>query len=197
MLEDLAHIVTIITPFIPIIGAGATAVGFVAGSGFAPRVGPLRAVVLALRSKVRPSADPFTNRHEELQRLRKLMKVVSRQQYIVVFGQKGAGKSCLVNSATSSTCGVINVDISSRNEANEIVDMALRELSNFWIPFMSPARSARRVIWWYSIFARKAPLVVVNAIERKSGASFANISAAVRILTEKYGLRVIVDGIFP
>ena len=72
--------------------------------------------------------------------------------------------------------------------------MALRELTKFNIPFMSPAPSAHRVVWWYNIFASKPPLVVMNAIERKTGASFANISAAVRILTEKYGLRVIVDG---
>ena len=175
-LEDLANIVTIITPFVPIIGAGATAVGVVAGTGFAPRVGPLRAIVLAFRSKVRPSADPFTNRKEELERLYKLMnvilsflhQVVSRQQYIVVFGQKGAGKSCLVNSATSRTCGIINIEISSTKEADEIVDMALRELTKFRIPFMSPAPSARRVIWWYSKFASRPPLVVVNAIERKT-----------------------------
>lgn len=123
--------------------------------------------------------------------------MVSRQQYIVVFGQKGAGKSCLVNSATSRTCGIINIKISSTKEADEIVDMDLRELTKFQVPFMSPAPSARRVIWWYSKIYSRPPLVVVNAIERKTGASFANVSAAVRILTEKYGLRVIVDGIFP
>jgi hypothetical protein len=121
--------------------------------------------------------------------------VVSR--YIVVFGQKGAGKSCLVKSATSRTCGIVSIEISSTKEADEIVGMALRELTNFRIPFMSPATSASRVAWWYSKFSSRPPLVVMNAIERKTGAPFANISAAVRILTDKYGLRVIVDGILP
>jgi hypothetical protein len=74
MFEHLANIVTIISPFVSVFGAGA--VGVVAGTGFAPRVGPLRAVVLAIRSKIRPSADPFTNRSEELQRLKKLMNVI-------------------------------------------------------------------------------------------------------------------------
>ncbi len=70
MIEDL------ITPLVHIITAGATVVGVVSGAGFSPRVGPLRAIVLAFRSKARPSADPFTNRNEELQRLYKLMNVL-------------------------------------------------------------------------------------------------------------------------
>ena len=71
MLHDVANIVNEITPFLPLIGAGAT----LSGAGFAPRVGPLRAVVLAFSSKFRSSADPFTNRTEELEKIRRLMKV--------------------------------------------------------------------------------------------------------------------------
>ena len=71
---DLSNISTLMTPFLPIAGAGATAFGVVVGSGFAPRIGPLRAVVLALRSRI-ASADPFTCCTEELQRLNRLIKV--------------------------------------------------------------------------------------------------------------------------
>jgi F0F1-type ATP synthase assembly protein I len=75
MLDDLANLVTIIKPLMPFIGAGASAVGVVVG-GFAPRIGPLRAVILAFRSKARPPASPYTNRTEELKRLQTLMKVL-------------------------------------------------------------------------------------------------------------------------
>ena len=129
MLEEFANVLTILAEFKTLIGVGATSFSLIAGTGFAPRVGPMRAFVLALRSKFRASANPFTNRDSELKRLRSLMgvtvnlcKVVSRQQYVVVFGHNGFGKSCLVNSATSRTCGVVRIEVDSSEKADGIVD---------------------------------------------------------------------------
>jgi hypothetical protein len=80
---------------------------------------------------------------------------------------------------------------------DEIVTAVLKHVANIRTNLWDPHSNARRVIWWYKfLFLNQSPLVVLNAVERNAGESFANIAAAVRILTEKYGLRVIVDGIF-
>jgi hypothetical protein len=75
--------------------------------------------------------------------------------------------------------------------------MALRHLSKVSFSFVNPEPSAQRVLWWYSkiFFFSKPPLLVMSVSERKKGDDFANISAAVRTLTEYYGVRVVVDGI--
>ena len=107
----------------------------------------------------------------------------------------------MIRTVTGKICGVVSIEVNANTNADVIIDRALREVSNFRIPFMSPEPSARRVISWYNLFGLRPrffgsqpPLVIINALERTGNEPYAQISTAVRRLTERFGLRVLVDG---
>ena len=75
-----------------------------------------------------------------------------------------------------------------------IVDEALRALTGIQIDFFKPVGSARRLLFFYSFLFKRSPIVVINIPERLSGQNYADVTAAVRDLTDLYGLRVVVDG---
>ncbi len=56
MIESLSNIVTIITPFLPLAGAAGMGLSL---AGLVPRVGPGRALWIALRSRYRPNNYQF------------------------------------------------------------------------------------------------------------------------------------------
>ena len=56
------------------------------------------------------------------------------------------------------------------------------------------SKNAHRVLWWYSIFFFKPPIVLISVPERQSGRQYADLTSAVRSLVDDYRLRVIVDG---
>ncbi len=67
------------------------------------RVGPGRALSLVLRSQLSWQPDPFTVRTEELQKLQERLMTKGSDQYIIVMGPKGVGKTVLVRSATATS----------------------------------------------------------------------------------------------
>ena len=76
-----------------------------------------------------------------------------------------------------------------------IVDQALRALTGIQFDYFKPVGSARRLIFFYSLlFGGRSPIVVIRVPERLSGQNYADVPAAVRDLTDLYGLRVVVDG---
>ena len=56
------------------------------------------------------------------------------------------------------------------------------------------SKNAHRVLWWYSIFFFKPPILVISVPERQSGHQYADVTSAVRSLVDEYHLRIIVDG---
>ena len=58
--------------------------------GLVPRVGPLRAIVLALSTRFRGTRD-ISQRTSEVLNLRKKLSNISMEQYVVVSGPKGVG----------------------------------------------------------------------------------------------------------
>ncbi len=54
--------------------------------------------------------------------------------------------------------------------------------------------SARRLLFFYSFLFKRSPIVVINVPVREIGEPYAQVTAAVRDLTDSYGLRVVVDG---
>jgi hypothetical protein len=160
-------------------------------SGVVPRVGPGRALMLAVRSWVR-HADIVSQRDDDTHMLRHMLQNLGKNQYIVVTGQKGVGKSVVVNTATQRTCGVVNVTVAPGTLRDVIVMKALSEITNSRVGFVDPPPSVRRVLWWYGWFLPR-PIVVLRAGERMDSQMYADIPGAARELAG-YGLRVLIDG---
>ncbi len=59
--------------------------------GLVPRLGPIRAIVLALSTRFRRTQD-VSQRTNELHNLRSMLSTVQKAQYVVVSGPKGVGK---------------------------------------------------------------------------------------------------------
>jgi hypothetical protein len=190
-LDGVSQLVSSVTPFLPLAGAGALSV-----TGLLPRIGPGRAVWIALRSKFAPHKFPVSVRNSEVYFLRKLLtKGNWGQNYLVITGDKGVGKSCLLDSATSKTAGVIELEAQAGDSHHLIIRNTLQCLTNLPYEFIRPENSARRVTFWYWLFTLgRKPVVVIHAAERKIGQETASLTGAVRTLVDKYGLRVIVDG---
>ena len=178
---------------VPLLTAAASGT-IVSISGIIPRAGPGRAAWIALRSRFAFKPDPESLRTEEVKALKaKLAIKNSGQNYLVITGEKGVGKSCLVETATSKTPGVINIEVAPGTNTDDIVMSALKALtkSNFFLPY----GSAKRVVFWHRLFTfGRSPIIVLNALERKIGHQYADMAGAVRTLVDKYRLRVIVDG---
>jgi hypothetical protein len=161
------------------------------------RVGPGRALSLALRSRLFRRPYPFTARTEELQELQELLTTKSSGQYIVVMGPKGVGKTVLVRSATA-TCGVVDVEVGGGASDEKILRDAYSAIVKppFKLDILDPAPSALRVLRFYklfSAFSRQSPTIVFHLKERpQNKGEFAAITGAVRTLSDQ-GFRVIVD----
>ena len=83
-METLSHMASLVASFAAV--AAPPAVAF----GLMPRVGPLRAIVLALITRFRGTQD-ISQRTIEVLNLRKMLSNISMEQYVVVSGPKGVG----------------------------------------------------------------------------------------------------------
>jgi hypothetical protein len=187
------QIFTTVKELLPLI----TTAGVVfSAAGLIPRVGPGRAVWIALRSRFAFKPNPESLRLAEIKLLRSMIaKKDIGQSYLVVTGEKGVGKTCLLNTVTSKTAGVIKLEAQPSDSERTIIKNAIQELANPPFKFMNPLKSAPRVIMYYRLFTLgRSPIIVINATERKVGQDYAGLTGAVRTLVDKYKLRVIIDG---
>ena len=149
-------------------------------------VGPSRAFSLALRSQLFRCPNPMTSRMEELQELRPTLMTKTKPQYVVVTGPKGVGKTVLVQSATA-TCGVVDVNISPGSSCKEILFDAYSTIARPTIRYslLSYEPMALQVLWFYNLFTRQPPTIIVHLLERSEGnKAFADITGAVHVLAE-------------
>ena len=165
-------------------------------AGLMPRIGPGRAVWIALRSRFAFKPNPESLRLAEIKLLRTMIaKKDIGQSYLVVTGEKGVGKTCLLNTVTSKTAGVIKLEAQPGHSEDTIITNALQRLTRIQFDFIPPFDSAKRVIFYYRLFTLgRSPIIVINATERKVGQDYAGLTGAVRTLVDKYKLRVIIDG---
>ena len=178
--------------FLPLITTGGA---IISAAGLIPRIGPGRAIWLALRSRYAFKPYPESLRLAEIKVLRRVIAEKNfGQSYVVVTGEKGVGKTCLLNSVTSKTAGVIKLEAQPRHSEDTIIKNTLQQLTKLPFDFIPPFESAKRVIFWYRLFTfGRSPIVVINATERKVGQDYAGLTGAVRTLVDRYKLRVIVD----
>ncbi len=68
------------------------------------------------------------------------------------------------------------------------------EITNIRINMWDLTANTKRVLFFYKLLFRSSPIVVISVPERASGEAYAGVTAATRELTDKFGLRVVVDG---
>ena len=146
---------------------------------------------LALRSRFALSPSPLSQRTAAVDALRAKLASVAADQYVVVTGPKGVGKSCVVDTATRRTCGVVHVGVAAGTSQKDIVRDTLLSVANVQLGFVDPRPSVLRVLRWYALVL-PPPIVVLRAHERAEGEAYARITGAVRDLVS-CGLRVLVD----
>ena len=161
--------------------------------GLVPRLGPGRAAVLALTSRLFLRASPASQRACDVQRLRAMLSTARKDQYVVVAGPKGVGKTCLVETATQFTCGVVAVRVPAGTAEKDILADVFTAVTRFYIRALDLSGSARRVLWWHHLLFRTPATVILQAAERKPSESFAALDSAARALSYDYGARVIID----
>jgi len=177
---------------LPLITAGTAIISAV---GLVPRFGPGLAVWLALRSRFAAKPVPESIRSAEIKLLKRILAGKKHGQgYLVIAGEKGVGKTCLLNTVTGRMPGVIHVDAAPGHSKDDIVANTQNALTR--PPFkMRPMTSTSQVLFWYRLVTRgESPIVVISATEREPGQGYAGLTGAVRTLVEKLKLRVVVDG---
>eukprot|EP01035_Chromulina_nebulosa_P022069 gene22069-28567_t len=165
-------------------------------SGLVPRIGPGRAIWIAFRSRFAFSKMPVSVRDVEVKQIKEEISNKNfGQSYLIITGDKGIGKSCLLSTATNRTCGIVNVEVQPGESENNIIKASLQNLVNLPFEFVPHRYSARRVIFWYYLLSfGNTPTIIINATERKTGQEYASLTGAVRTLVDKFKLRVIIDG---
>jgi hypothetical protein len=179
-----------IGPFVPLL-AGTSILSI---AGLTPRLGPGRALILALKSKFRPFQGPHSLRKTDLSILSQHLATKKWEpNYLVITGEKSVGKTCLVKTATSYTSGVINVKVNPEDNEKMIIGEVLQSVTNlrFSHSIFGPVPNAKRVIFFYKLITGgRTPIVILNATERKHGDTYASLTGAVRTLTDEFQLRV-------
>jgi hypothetical protein len=164
-------------------------------AGIIPRIGPIRAITLAIRSELsisNRSNHPASLRIQDVGRLKEKLTSIRSNEYIIVTGAHGIGKSCVVDTAIRNTC-YIRVHVFQANTADHIVQSALKSFTGIRISFWDFQAAAKRILFFHGIFARYPPIVVLDVYERMENRSYAEIPRAVWDLAN-LGFRVLVDG---
>jgi hypothetical protein len=174
-------------------GLGGVSISVLGEAGIIPRAGPLRAIMFALRSKLKFRPSPPSDRKNLMSTLNSMVEKISAQKYIVVKGKKGVGKTLLIDTATSNRFGVSKVSIDHTMDKRSIVRLVLCDITKTRFSQFDPAGNAQRVLFFYRLFCFPSPICVLSVTERKDGFGFVDLTGAVRDLREIYKLNVIVD----
>ena len=164
-----------------------------------PKVGPGRALMLALRSVFRSGPAFASVRTRDKGVLLSMLNALKQDQFIVCKGPRDIGKTHMIRDALTRAPGVVYVNVSPGTSYVDIVNRAYAAISNTAVgaTFVNPEVGSRRVLWWYRLLFRRSPIVVISATERaaadiKAGVQLACVPGAARKLAA-VGFRVIVD----
>ena len=120
----------------------------------------------------------------------------SNDQFVVVRGPKGIGKTVAIQSAMANTWSVCYTarSISPGTNKEAIVDRVLRDFTNIQLGWFDKTQAAKHIIFWNNIFTFgfRKPIIVISAQERKKDEPYAQVAEAARDLADM-GIRVIID----
>ena len=186
--EIFSQMVPVILPFL-------TATTVFTSLPFAPKIGFGRACMLGIRSIFFKPLTQSQRKSDIEIILRKYVNNKSLQpdQYLVVQGQKGIGKTCVIETALQRTFGVSFMgSVPPETKQDLITSQALTSITNISVNFINRKRSAERVIWWYQLLFRRRPILVISAGERYEDQKYAELPQSARELAA-YGVFVIID----
>ena len=122
------------------------------------------------------------------------MSLAGPDNFVIVSGPKGVGKTVAVATAFRGQMGVIHINISAGDSARRIIQKALGAVANVPNTSTSVNYAGPRVIFWYQLMFRHYPLVILNINERSPHDPHANFAEAAKTSTYNYRLRVLVEG---
>ena len=136
---------------------------------------------IALRSRFAFKLVAESLRSTEIKLLKSaITKKDFGQSYLIVTGESGVGKTCLIRTATNKTPGVITVAAQPADTHDTIIKNVLSELANPAYTFMDPFNSAKRVLFWYRLLTLgRSPIVVIKVTERNVRQDYARLTPAV------------------
>ena len=111
------HIASILSPFVPLHLSTTCSVVTIGIVCRRPLGSALR---LAIRSRLRLLRLPECNRTSDVHFIRHRLETVSPYQYIVVKGPQGVGKTCIIETVTNRTCGVVEITVAAGKGSYEI-----------------------------------------------------------------------------
>jgi len=125
--------------------------------------------------------------------IQQTLRNLGEGNYVVVQGDKGVGKTCAIETALHRKPGVVHVRIAPGTLEDDIMSKVSAQLAKISATFINPLGSARRVIAFYRLMTfGRCPIVVLQVSERTAGKHYAELTGAVRSMTQM-GLQVIVD----
>ena len=182
-----------LSDFLSLVTTGAVFTGLALAS---LPLGPGRALSIALRSRLSRKPPIQCLRSEQLSRLRHSLTVKDYGQgYPVVMGERGVGKTCLINSAVNQLPGVITLDALPEQSPETILENALKKVAGIKVRFVYPNYKAECAIFFHRLFTGgHSPIVIIQAKEPRMVQEPAELMSPVRSLVEDYRLRVVVEG---
>lgn len=158
------------------------------------RVGPLRALSLALKSKYfGPKVEFKSVREENITKIQSALRFKTANSYIVVVGDKGVGKSCMIETALQGMKGVVSIGISADMKEAKITALCQNEITGgSGCKIVDQTSNVNRVLFWYKLFFRgQMPVVVMKISEVYNGELPLTMIGAVHGLC-KQGVNVVV-----
>ena len=112
-LENMKDIVSVVADSEAILSVGAGGLALVSGSiaGVIPPVGLVRALSLGFKSYFK-TTYPLSVRASEIKQLNDSILRMKKGSYIVVTGEKGNGKTCLIDTTLNRHLGVVKISVS-------------------------------------------------------------------------------------
>ena len=160
--------------------------------GGVPRVG-FELLPVAIYGRLVLHAERVSQRTDFVENLIHALSTLKKDQYIVVAGPKGVGKTCIVSTAMEGLFDVVYVRVPSATPEEKILSDVYNAITRC-SSHLANRDSASRVMWWHKAFFRTPMTVVLQATEREADEKFAALSATARTLTQNYPIHVIIDG---
>lgn len=103
------------------------------------------------------------------------------------------GKSCVVETATRQSFGVLSFRVPAGKSEDEIKAEVCKAITRSYFLSVDHCGSAKRVTWWHHLIFRMPVTIVLQGAERKPDDKYAALDSAARMLSSDFGVRVIID----